>query len=278
MAALIIRVFSGLSAELLCTVSIDPEWDVADLKCEINQQLGIPEIEQRLLVGSRLLCNRDTIACVVDALQPGGVIISLMRLDPQRAKTLDQLARGLAKLDNISMELKQDREAVLLAVRQHGKSLEHAADELKSDAEVVLAAVAQDGLAIQHASEALQHDHKVVIKALQQNGWAIELLPEAVRGDRELALTAVRSRGQSYRHLPKHLQQDRQVILAAVASDGETWHYIPHELQADREVVEATMQGAGGGDFGSGAPFGGGGPNIKLLVQQKSLFTLNCTR
>jgi len=48
----------------------------------------------------------------------------------------------------IPKALRDDREAVLAAVKQDGLALEYASCRLRGDREVVLAAVEQDGLAL----------------------------------------------------------------------------------------------------------------------------------
>ena len=48
-------------------------------------------------------------------------------------------------------ELRADKEVVLAAVKQDGRSLEYASAKLRADKEVVLSAVKQDGRSLEYA-------------------------------------------------------------------------------------------------------------------------------
>ena len=54
--------------------------------------------------------------------------------------------------------LRNDRDLVLAAVKQDGRSLWDASEELRNDRGIVLAAVKQDGTALYYASEELKKD------------------------------------------------------------------------------------------------------------------------
>ena len=65
-----------------------------------------------------------------------------------------------------SVEFKNDKEIVMLAVTQSvhccsGGALEYASDELKNDKEIVMAAVKQSFYALQYASDELKKDSDV---------------------------------------------------------------------------------------------------------------------
>ena len=68
------------------------------------------------------------------------------------------IAHDARKLENMSEELRADREVVLAAVSQNSEALECAAEELRADREVVLAAVSQNGEALGDAAEELRAD------------------------------------------------------------------------------------------------------------------------
>ena len=60
------------------------------------------------------------------------------------------------------MELKNDRDVVLVAVTQNGRALEWASAELKNDRDIVLVAVRQAGFgAYRHASQELKRDPEI---------------------------------------------------------------------------------------------------------------------
>lgn len=49
--------------ELLSREECDPAWDVSDLKWEVERAKSIPEAEQRLLLDTRVLCDKDSCVC-----------------------------------------------------------------------------------------------------------------------------------------------------------------------------------------------------------------------
>lgn len=63
---------------------------------------------------------------------------------------------------DISDELKDDKEAMLIAVQRFGFLLELASDRLKDDKDIVLAAVKEDGAYLEYASKRLQEDADVL--------------------------------------------------------------------------------------------------------------------
>jgi hypothetical protein len=63
-----------------------------------------------------------------------------------------------------------NKEVVLEAVRENGRSLEYASKELRNNKEVVLEAVKQDGNSLYYASEELRNNKEVVLEAVRENG------------------------------------------------------------------------------------------------------------
>ena len=76
-----------------------------------------------------------------------------------------------------SAELKNDKNAVLEAVKNDGLTLEFASENLKEDIDVVLAAVRNNGLALNFASENLKKNIDVVSAAVQNNKLAFKFAP-----------------------------------------------------------------------------------------------------
>jgi hypothetical protein len=64
----------------------------------------------------------------------------------------------LIKLDLLLRSLRNNKEIVLVAVKNDGWALKYASDELKNDKEVVLTAVTQNDYGLKFASENLRND------------------------------------------------------------------------------------------------------------------------
>ena len=76
-----------------------------------------------------------------------------------------------------------DRDVVLTAVAQDGRSLCYAAAELTGDREIVGAAVAQDGYALGYATWELKGDREIVRAAVAQDGTALRYAAAELRDD-----------------------------------------------------------------------------------------------
>jgi len=135
------------------------------------------------------------------------------------------------------LELQNDKEVVLEAVKNYGYALESASKELQNDKEVVQEAVKSNGNSLQFASKELQSDKKVVLEAVKSTGNALKFASKELQSDKEVVLEAVKNYGYAIEYASKELQNDKQVILEAVKSDGEALYLASKELQNDKEVV-----------------------------------------
>jgi NhaP-type Na+/H+ and K+/H+ antiporter len=140
-------------------------------------------------------------------------------------------------LEDASHELKNDKEIVLAAVQQAGKSLEDASTELKNDKEIVLAAVQQDGKSLEDASHKLKNDKEVVLAAVTNDGWALRYASKKLKDDREIVLAAIQENEWALEFASDDLKNDKEIVLAAVQQDGWTLEFASDDLKNDEEVV-----------------------------------------
>ena len=84
-----------------------------------------------------------------------------------------------------------DRDAVLKAVEQDGRTLKYAAKPFKDDQDIVLAAVDQHGAALEYAAESLKADKDFVLAAVQQNVDALQFAAESFKVNKGNLLAAV---------------------------------------------------------------------------------------
>jgi len=104
--------------------------------------------------------------------------------------------------------LRQDREIVIEAVRQHGDALLFAEVALKQDRQVVIEAVRQHGESLRFADEALRRDREVVLNAVWENGWSLRFADTALRQDREVVFEAVRQHCDAFKFVGNTLRND----------------------------------------------------------------------
>lgn len=124
--------------------------------------------------------------------------------------------------------------------------------ELRNDKEIVLAAVKADGSVLRYASENLRSDREVVLVAAQTAG--LEALRDTsnleFRSDREIVLTAARNYPDALRLASSELQSDKELVLSVLKSgkwpnEGYSFEKsVPEDLRNDKEVaLEAIMAG-----------------------------------
>lgn len=227
MSSAVINIVGAFSAEVLCSVEMDIEnEDVVDLKCEVERALGIPEAQQRLLVGGQVLRNHEELFPILGGGQkvPN---VSLVRISAEWAKTLQACERGELKLNEMSEDSRADKELVLAAFRRPGNAV----------------AGRQGGLAL--VAKVLRGDPEVVLAAVACNGQSLALAAEKLRADRDVVLAAVKHDGHALVHASKKLQWDREIVLAAVGQNGFVLERLPANLRADREVAQVAVHGCG---------------------------------
>jgi hypothetical protein len=181
----------------------------------------------------------------------GHVLHGRLKLSPfTKPPRLAHLSRGdaLAAIKthaynfcSIPNNLQQDKEVVLVAMRQNGKQLRFVPDHLRRDRSVVQAAVETHGDALQYANGDLSADLGIVLAAVRQNGFAICCAHKSLSHDRTIALAAVRQNGAALRCLPPALRADREIVLAAVRRCGLMLWAASRDLRADPEVVAAAV-------------------------------------
>lgn len=131
-----------------------------------------------------------------------------------------------AALENASVDLRNDKDVVLAAVRQAGYAMRYASMSLRNDKEFVLAAVANSSseYALLYVSSALQKDKDVVLAAISNNGLALRFTSRALQNDKEFVLVAVRTTGEALISASLELQRDHDVVLTAVANTSLALH------------------------------------------------------
>ena len=145
-------------------------------------------------------------------------------------------------LEYASATLRNDRDVVLTAVQQNGRSLQYASETLRNDRDVVLAAQEQNGVVLYFASETLRNDRDVVLAAVEQNAYALQFASETLRNDREVVLAAVEQNPYALQFASERLRNDRGVVLAAVEQNAYALQFASERLRNDSGVVLSAVE------------------------------------
>lgn len=103
------------------------------------------------------------------------------------------------------------RKAKLAALKLNGLLLKDEKD-LQQDKEAVLIAVKQNGLSLQFASEECKKDIKIVFYAVRNNGRALEFAHETLRDNPGIVATAIRNNRIAYIHASRRLKFDKIIL------------------------------------------------------------------
>jgi hypothetical protein len=181
------------------------------LKQTIENTLGIPAFEQRLLVNLRELCP-DHAPC--PAALGDATCIHLVRRRPSQAALLQRLVcdEWVWELANEPEEVRSDRELGVALVDQDGNYLEHLTSELRRDPEVVQRAVRSTPAALAYASDDLRADRDFVIGLIQESLAEDDNFIERLLDD---PLGIFRAAQELLRYAAPELQCDSEVLAAA---------------------------------------------------------------
>lgn len=113
-------------------------------------------------------------------------------------------------LKHLNINLKDDRELNLIAVRNKGLALKYS--PFIHDMEIVIEAVTNNGLALEFAHPDLQANSTVVDKAVTQNGLALKFAK--LQDDRNLVKIAVRQNGHALEWA--RCPVDRELVMDAL--------------------------------------------------------------
>ena len=159
-----------------------------------------------------------------------------------KTEALSAIKKETLALENVSDELKADKEVVMAAVELGSWEFEHASDELKADKEFVLEVIKINVDQFETASDELKADKEFVMKVVELSGWALEYASDELKADKEVVMAAVNNDGVALTFASDEHKADKEVVMAAVKNDVCAMEYVSDELKADKEVVMAAVK------------------------------------
>ena len=149
----------------------------------------------------------------------------------------------------VSPKMQKNKEVVLPAVTNNGRSLKHAHESLRRDVDVVLAAVRNDGTALQYAHQFFLTDKAIILAAVRNCGLALECADVSMRKDYDIALAAVTQNPHSLRvaisSVPGGVMVSDNIVHYAVTLDGDTLRHAPYRFRGDVRTVLSAVSNYG---------------------------------
>lgn len=250
-----VQVLAGLSGNVLCTFSADIFQRVCDLKKKISSSAGIDPDEQKLVCGSQVVKDHETIHRILSSLgddprpldmhhKDAGMTldVKLMRVEPERVSLLRKLEKGTVNLWDLDPPDSEDPDYALAAIRRNGLMLKFIPEALQNSLDFISEAVRLQGAALEYASKELQSMPEVARLAVQEDGCALRHASSSVRNDRSVVLDAVEKHGTALRFASDALQADLEVALAAVERDGMALQHVHPDVASRRDVTILALQ------------------------------------
>ncbi len=152
---------------------------------------------------------------------------------------LTYLERG-GTFQPVSHLFRSNRDAVIVAVKQHGDALKHVDPQFKDDEDIVRLGIESSPLNFQYASARCRGNKELIQMAVCENGAAAKhmLLPEPI--DREFVLALVRSCKTDSNiilcNLPAPIKLDHDLWIAAIPGLNPTFS-LPKELGTNKNFA-----------------------------------------
>eukprot|EP00931_Biecheleriopsis_adriatica_P078142 TRINITY_DN5160_c0_g1_i3.p1 TRINITY_DN5160_c0_g1~~TRINITY_DN5160_c0_g1_i3.p1 ORF type:complete len:690 (-),score=140.37 TRINITY_DN5160_c0_g1_i3:103-2133(-) len=169
--------------------------------------------------------------------------IAPVQLPDDKDYLLEAVRQDGRSLRCASQRLRDDKDVVLGVVRQDGRLLEFASKRLQDDKDCVLAAVRKHGSSLRFASKSC------VLEALKQDGRLLEYASERLQDDTDCVLEAkdstlkkLQQDAMSLEFAPKRLQDDEDCVLEAVSHHGAALQFASERLQQEKEVVALAVR------------------------------------
>lgn len=150
--------------------------------------------------------------------------------------------------DIIGMELLNDKNFMLSAVKIKGKALywglnrenidsefKEAMEGYRKDPNILTEAVKQDGHVLIAASKEFQNSPDIVMEAVKQKGFALQYAGLDVRDNKEVVMEAVKQNGLALQFASERLKKDPDIAKEAIGQDKLASFYVNDESSIEED-------------------------------------------
>ena len=146
-------------------------------------------------------------------------------------------------LQYASVELRNNKDVVLRAVKSSSCALHYASDMLLQDKDVMTAAASTTSFDVLEAlNPYIRYDDDVMTAAILHSATAFRSASDALRNDKELVMATVRQQIDAANYLPPRFLDDKEVMMAAVTVDGSNLRYASKRLRDDKDLVMTAVR------------------------------------
>lgn len=158
-----------------------------------------------------------------------------------------EILKSLMKRENMSDELKSDKDFMMKAVDLMDWSFKYASDELKNDKELVLKALSKNVTFFKYVSDELKSDKDVMLTVLDVSSFIIDkeileslIKSDELKSDKDFMMKALDLRSFLFTYASDELKADKDVALAAIKQEEYHINSVDKSLKEDRNfAIEA---------------------------------------
>eukprot|EP00931_Biecheleriopsis_adriatica_P067678 TRINITY_DN41775_c0_g1_i1.p1 TRINITY_DN41775_c0_g1~~TRINITY_DN41775_c0_g1_i1.p1 ORF type:complete len:484 (+),score=108.53 TRINITY_DN41775_c0_g1_i1:44-1495(+) len=238
-----LRVVAAMTGEFLCTLEALPRsFTVRDVKQRLERAEGTEACRQQLLFDQQVPSDIDVLHDLLgenEATQE----VRMLRSSPLAADLLDKVLSGELGLEDLDEPARANRTIVLAAVKaSQGRALEHASLQLRGDKQVVMIAVSRNGLSLRHATPAMRFDREVVLTAIRECPMALEHAETSLRLEHDIIFTALRSSVRAVECIAEELKCDTSFASEIACAFPAVLPHLPPEIIQSRAMMLRVLQ------------------------------------
>lgn len=137
-------------------------------------------------------------------------------------------------------DLKNDREIVKCAVKQHGDALQYAHPDLQKDLEIVQLAFEQRISSIQYADPKLSKDF--ILKNVHQYSCLLQYAHPSYSSELAFAYEVISKNPFAYKHATKEIRKTPEIALMAIKKNNYILNYLHDDLRKDDSFINELIK------------------------------------
>jgi hypothetical protein len=174
-------------------------------------------------------------------------------------------------LKGASIEILENREIVLNAVKNDGNNLQFIQNDLRFDRQIIFKAVENEKFAKNYRSlfnytiliqnhlrgifTHFSKDTELFQRAVQKNGLLLEFASSEIQDNDQVVLSAVMESGTAIQYASERLRSTKKIIVPAVNENSNALKFIDKEFRHDNDVIVAAVYDHQRNFYVSGYPY-----------------------
>lgn len=137
-------------------------------------------------------------------------------------------------------EYRNNKEAILMAVKNKHYEFDYIDDDLKKDKEFIIELLKSNALVYSKLDKKMRKKRKFAKEAIVNSIGKFlpyDSFPDKIKKDRGCMLDLVKVNGMNINYLDDIFRNDRVFALEAVKQNGQSFAYIAEQFKNDREII-----------------------------------------